>query len=121
MSASIRAKNKIFKVRMVFLYDKYVVYDYFLPLKWKQFTSNTVRNCCHYGDVHGVSEIVLEEGEVSAQIPIFYKRQYSNFKNISILKELILPLNSIQKELIFNKKFALLDIPFGKTRISRTI
>jgi O6-methylguanine-DNA--protein-cysteine methyltransferase len=43
--------------------------------------------------------------------------QCSNFKNISILKELILPLNSIQKELIFNKSLErITDIPFGKTR-----
>jgi O6-methylguanine-DNA--protein-cysteine methyltransferase len=59
---------------------------------------------------------VLEEGEVSAQTRFSCEMQ-CNFKNISILKELILPLNSIQKELIFKKSLErITDIPFGKTR-----
>jgi methylated-DNA-[protein]-cysteine S-methyltransferase len=59
---------------------------------------------------------VLEEGEVSAQIPVL-RDAVQQLQEYFILKELILPLNSIQKELIFKKVWnALLDIPFGKTR-----
>jgi hypothetical protein len=50
------------------------------------------------GDVHGVSEITVLEGvKYLLKSRFFYKRQCSNFKNISIRKELILPLNSIKR------------------------
>jgi hypothetical protein len=54
------------------------------------------------GDVNGVSEITVKRVKCLLKSR-FCEMQCSNFKNISILKELILPLNSIQKELIFNK------------------
>jgi methylated-DNA-[protein]-cysteine S-methyltransferase len=69
------------------------------------------------GDVNGVSEIVLEEGEVSAQIPVFLRdavQQLQEYFN-SQRTDFTFKLNP--KELIFNKSWnALLDIPFGKTR-----
>jgi hypothetical protein len=55
------------------------------------------------GDVNGVSEITVKRVKCLLKSRFSCEMQCSNFKNISILKELILPLNSIQKELIFNK------------------
>jgi hypothetical protein len=40
---------------------------------------------------------VLEEGEVSAQIPVFLRDAVQQLQEYFNLKELILPLNSIQR------------------------
>ena len=71
------------------------------------------------GDVHGVSEItVLEEGEVSAQIPVFLRdavqqlQEYFNSQRTDFTFKLN-PKGTDFQQKVWN---ALLDIPFGKTR-----
>ena len=71
------------------------------------------------GDVHGVSEItVLEEGEVSAQIPFFLRdavqqlQEYFNSQRTDFTFKLN-PKGTDFQQKVWN---ALLDIPFGKTR-----
>ena len=71
------------------------------------------------GDVHGVSEItVLEEGEVSAQIPVFLRdavqqlQDYFNSQRTDFTFKLN-PKGTDFQQKVWN---ALLDIPFGKTR-----
>nr|WP_309758744.1 methylated-DNA--[protein]-cysteine S-methyltransferase [Flavobacterium sp.] len=71
------------------------------------------------GDVHGVSEItVLEEGEVSAQIPDFLKeavqqlQEYFNSQRTDFTFKLN-PKGTDFQQKVWN---ALLYIPFGKTR-----
>ncbi|MFV8351911.1 methylated-DNA--[protein]-cysteine S-methyltransferase [Flavobacterium sp. XS2P14] len=71
------------------------------------------------GDVNGVSEItVLEEGEVSAQIPVFLRdavqqlQEYFNSQRTDFTFKLN-PKGTDFQQKVWN---ALLDIPFGKTR-----
>lgn len=71
------------------------------------------------GDVHGVSEItVLEEGEVSAQIPDFLQdvvqqlQEYFNSQRTHFTFKLN-PKGTDFQQKVWN---ALLDIPYGKTR-----
>ena len=71
------------------------------------------------GDVNGVSEItVLEEGEVSAQIPFFLRdavqqlQEYFNSQRTDFTFKLN-PKGTDFQQKVWN---ALLDIPFGKTR-----
>ncbi|MFV8357077.1 methylated-DNA--[protein]-cysteine S-methyltransferase [Flavobacterium sp. XS1P32] len=71
------------------------------------------------GDVHGVSEItVLDEGEVSAQIPVFLRdavqqlQEYFNSQRTDFTFKLN-PKGTDFQQKVWN---ALLDIPFGKTR-----
>ena len=71
------------------------------------------------GDVNGVSEItVLEEGEVSAQIPVFLRdavqqlQEYFNSQRTDFTFKLN-PKGTDFQQTVWN---ALLDIPFGKTR-----
>ncbi|MCF6139686.1 methylated-DNA--[protein]-cysteine S-methyltransferase [Flavobacterium sp. K77] len=71
------------------------------------------------GDVNGVSEItVLEEGEISAQIPDFLQeavqqlQEYFNSQRTNFTFKLN-PKGTEFQQKVWN---ALLDIPFGKTR-----
>ena len=71
------------------------------------------------GNVHGVSEItVLDEGEVSAQIPVFLRdavqqlQEYFNSQRTDFTFKLN-PKGTDFQQKVWN---ALLDIPFGKTR-----
>ncbi|MBB1193093.1 cysteine methyltransferase [Flavobacterium sp. SOK18b] len=71
------------------------------------------------GDVNGVSEIrVLEEGEVSTEIPVFLQdavlqlQDYFNSKRIDFTFKLN-PKGTDFQQKVWN---ALLDIPYGKTR-----
>jgi methylated-DNA-[protein]-cysteine S-methyltransferase len=71
------------------------------------------------GDVHGVSEItVLEEGEVSAQIPDFLQEAVQQLQEYFDAKRKHFTFKLNPKGTDFQQKVwnALLDIPFGKTR-----
>jgi methylated-DNA-[protein]-cysteine S-methyltransferase len=71
------------------------------------------------GDVHGVSEItVLEEGEVSAQIPVFLQEAVQQLQEYFHSQRTDFSFKLNPKGTDFQQKVwnALLDIPFGKTR-----
>lgn len=71
------------------------------------------------GDVHGVSEItVLEEGEVSTEIPDFLKEAVQQLQEYFDAKRRHFTCKLNPKGTDFQQKVwnALLDIPFGKTR-----
>ncbi len=71
------------------------------------------------GDVPGVSEIkVLEEGEVSAQIPDFLQEAVQQLQEYFDAKRKHFTFKLNPKGTDFQQKVwnALLDIPFGKTR-----
>jgi methylated-DNA-[protein]-cysteine S-methyltransferase len=71
------------------------------------------------GDVHGVSEItVLEEGDVSAQIPDFLQEAVQQLQEYFDAKRRHFTFKLNPKGTDFQQKVwnALLDIPFGKTR-----
>ena len=71
------------------------------------------------GDVHGVSELtVLEEGEVSAQIPDFLQEAVQQLQDYFNSQRTNFTFKLNPKGTDFQQKVwnALLDIPFGKTR-----
>ena len=71
------------------------------------------------GDVNGVSEItVLEEGEVSAQIPDFLQEAVQQLQEYFDAKRKQFTFKLNPKGTDFQQKVwnALLDIPYGKTR-----
>jgi methylated-DNA-[protein]-cysteine S-methyltransferase len=71
------------------------------------------------GDVNGVSEItVLEEGEISAQIPVFLQEAVQQLQDYFNSKRTDFTFKLNPKGTDFQQKVwnALLDIPYGKTR-----